>query len=240
MAAKYTVEQIETVGTKCLFDSMGSQRDGWIMPDGHGVDYAGYAQLTFEPETIATSHKEGLMRARVAVATAMLNQHYSIYPCTDGEIRVEGDDTLQLVCMTAQAGKTTTNVLIVKFRAGATSWSSANLLNLTEALDTDQAWSPTFSKWRHGGWYVTNVRYPTGALGCVSNNYADGQWRIVCDSRRNGLNEPGDFTFATRDAAAKAERELVRIEAQGIQAKLASTQPLQRITFATAAAVAAA
>ena len=93
MAAKYTVEQIETVGTKCLFDSMGAQRDGWIMPDGHGVDYAGYAQLTFEPETIATSHKEGLMRARVAVATAMLNQHYSIYPCTDGEIRVEGDDT---------------------------------------------------------------------------------------------------------------------------------------------------
>ena len=66
---------------------------------------------------------------------------------------------------------------------------------------------------------------PNRALGCVSNNYADGQWRIVCDSRRNGLNEPGDFTFATRDAAAKAERELVRIEAQGIQAKLASTQP---------------
>ncbi|WP_202916044.1 hypothetical protein [Pseudomonas putida] len=240
MAAKYTVEQIETVGIKCLFDSMGAQRDGWIMPDGYGVDYAGYAQLSFEPETVATLNQEGLMRARVAVATKMLNEHYSIQPCAEGEVRIEKEDTLLLAFSMAQAGRSTTQVLKIKFSAGAASWRSASLFNLTEALDSDPSWSPSFSAWRHGGWYVTNVRYPTGAIGCVSNNYADGKWRIVCDSRRNGLNEPGDFTFASRDVAAKAERELVRIEALDIQAKLASTEPNQRTTFATAAASAAA
>src|SRR5580700_4881304 len=33
-------------------------------------------------------------------------------------------------------------------------------------------WSPVYSPWRHGGWYVDNVRYPSGAVGCVSRNYA--------------------------------------------------------------------
>jgi hypothetical protein len=67
-------------------------------------------------------------------------------------------------------------------------------------------WQPTFSKWRHGGWYVTNVRYPSGACGCVSNNYDDKKWRIACDSR------PFDKrpTFKTRDAAARAELVLVQ------------------------------
>lgn len=66
-------------------------------------------------------------------------------------------------------------------------------------------WTPLYSPWRHGGWYVDNVRYPSGAVGCVSNNYADKKWRIVCDPR------PFDEapTFTTRDAAARAERELV-------------------------------
>src|SRR4051812_29399717 len=40
-----------------------------------------------------------------------------------------------------------------------------------------------YSKWRHGGWYVHNVRYPSGAIGCVSRNYEDGKWRIACDPR---------------------------------------------------------
>ena len=31
-------------------------------------------------------------------------------------------------------------------------------------------WTPEYEKWRHGGWYVCNVRYPSGAIGCVSNN----------------------------------------------------------------------
>lgn len=73
-------------------------------------------------------------------------------------------------------------------------------------------WQPCYSKWRHGGWYVTNIRYPSGACGCVSANYPDGKWRIVCDDRRMyGIGQPGDFTFPSRDAAARAERELVRV-----------------------------
>lgn len=73
-----------------------------------------------------------------------------------------------------------------------------------------QAWNPTYSHWRHGGWYVHDVRHIGGACGCVSNNYPDKKWRIVCDDRRNDLGEEGDFTFPSRDAAARAEYELAK------------------------------
>ena len=58
-----------------------------------------------------------------------------------------------------------------------------------------------FSRWRHGGWYVDNVRYADGACGCVSRNYTDGKWRVVCDPR------PFDQrpTYSSRNAAALAE-----------------------------------
>ncbi|WP_298434879.1 hypothetical protein [Ottowia sp.] len=65
-----------------------------------------------------------------------------------------------------------------------------------------------YSRWRHGGWYVSDVRYPSGACGCVSNNYLDKKWRIVCDGRRQDLNEPGDVTFRSREEAARAEQVL--------------------------------
>jgi hypothetical protein len=61
-----------------------------------------------------------------------------------------------------------------------------------------------YTPWRHGGWYVHGVRYPGGACGCVSRNYVDKKWRIVCDSR------PGDITYPSRDAAARAEREVAQ------------------------------
>ena len=32
-----------------------------------------------------------------------------------------------------------------------------------------------YSRWRHGGWYVGIMRYPSGACGCVSRTYADKQ-----------------------------------------------------------------
>jgi hypothetical protein len=60
-----------------------------------------------------------------------------------------------------------------------------------------------YEPWRHGGWYVSNVRYPSGAVGCVSRNYADRKWRIACDSREE------DHTYPTRKAAAQAERDLI-------------------------------
>ena len=60
-------------------------------------------------------------------------------------------------------------------------------------------WTPEYEKWRHGGWYVTNVRYPSGACGCVSRNYPDRKWRITC-------GRPYDETFPSRAAAARAEK----------------------------------
>lgn len=74
-----------------------------------------------------------------------------------------------------------------------------------ERRQQDAAWTPRYSHWRHGGWYVTNVRYPSGACGCVSRNYADGKWRIVCEN--TGPGSEGDRTFPSRGAAARAERE---------------------------------
>jgi hypothetical protein len=73
-------------------------------------------------------------------------------------------------------------------------------------------WSPIFSKWRHGGWYVNNVRYPSGAIGCVSNKYIDKKWRIVCDDRLVEIDGEGDFTYKSRDAAARAEREIASLK----------------------------
>jgi len=64
-------------------------------------------------------------------------------------------------------------------------------------------WTPSYSRWRHGGWYVGNVRYPSGACGCVSNNYEDKKWRIAC----SGTDE---VTFPSRDAAARAEYVLAK------------------------------
>lgn len=68
----------------------------------------------------------------------------------------------------------------------------------------------TYDRWRHGGWYVAEVRYPSGACGCVSRQLTqpeppyerDGRWRIVCDGRAD------DFVYPNRDAAARAEWHL--------------------------------
>jgi hypothetical protein len=79
-------------------------------------------------------------------------------------------------------------------------------MNKSPPKDT---FKPVYSPWRHGGWYVHNVRYPSGACGCVSRNYPDGKWRVVCDER-----DPQP-TYSSRDAAALAELELTLIEARG-------------------------
>ena len=64
----------------------------------------------------------------------------------------------------------------------------------------------SYSSWRHGGWYVNDVHYPSGAVGCVSNNYTDKKWRIVCDPRPFETAP----TFRSRDAAADAEADAIR------------------------------
>lgn len=68
-----------------------------------------------------------------------------------------------------------------------------------------------YSRWRHGGWYVHNVRYPSGAVGCVSRNYSDKKWRIACDPRPFE-EQP---TFRSRDEAAYAEFLLIKSMAEG-------------------------
>jgi hypothetical protein len=73
---------------------------------------------------------------------------------------------------------------------------------------TTKHWAGAYSRWRHGGWYVHNVRYPSGAVGCVSNNYHDKKWRIACNSDEFE-DQP---TFSTREDAANAERIFVQRE----------------------------
>jgi hypothetical protein len=63
----------------------------------------------------------------------------------------------------------------------------------------------SYSPWRHGGWYVHEVRHPSGACGCVSRNYEDRKWRIVCDPRP--FEEAP--TFSSRDEAAQGEADLI-------------------------------
>lgn len=71
--------------------------------------------------------------------------------------------------------------------------------------EAQDRWQPAYEPWRHGGWYVTTIAYPGGAVGCVSRNYPDRKWRIVCDTR---LEAHDKHTYRTRDDAARAEREL--------------------------------
>jgi hypothetical protein len=83
-----------------------------------------------------------------------------------------------------------------------------------------------YEPWRHGGWYVVNVRYPSGAVGCVSRNYEDRRWRIVCDERED------DYTYPSREAAARAERGLIAAGILGggeTKSALARKAALQRL-----------
>ncbi len=90
------------------------------------------------------------------------------------------------------------------------------VFDFTEALAEDDDWVPMFSAWRKGGWYVWNIARPEGGCGCVSRNYADGKWRIVSDPHRDEPGAPGDFTYATRTEAAKAERALIAEQARAL------------------------
>lgn len=74
-----------------------------------------------------------------------------------------------------------------------------------ETYDPPAGWEPVFSPWRHGGWYVDNVYYVSGAIGCVSRNYPDKKWRIACDSRF-------DVIYPSRVAAARAEYVIAETE----------------------------
>lgn len=73
---------------------------------------------------------------------------------------------------------------------------------IADFISPDPHFEPRYESWRHGGWYVIGVRHANGGIGCVSRNYPDRKWRIVCDSRE------GDHTYKNRDEAARAEYAL--------------------------------
>jgi hypothetical protein len=77
----------------------------------------------------------------------------------------------------------------------------------------DAQWTPMYEPWRHGGWYVVNLHYPSGAVGCVSRNYEDHKWRIACGNNH-------DQTFPNRDAAARAERDKALAEYAKVRADI--------------------
>lgn len=74
--------------------------------------------------------------------------------------------------------------------------------------ERESKWIPQYEKWRHGGYYVTNLRYPDGAVGCVAK-LANGKWAIACPPY-HGV-EP--LQFSTRDDAANAEFYIVKAKA---------------------------
>jgi hypothetical protein len=69
-------------------------------------------------------------------------------------------------------------------------------------VDPDPDFEPQYEWWRHGGWLVLGVRHKNGGVGCVSRNYPDRKWRIVCDNRDD------EHTYRSRDEAARAEYAL--------------------------------
>lgn len=88
-----------------------------------------------------------------------------------------------------------------------------HLLDLAKEIrDEEPPTTFAYERWRHGGWTVLNIWYPSGAVGCVSNNYHDRKWRIACDPRPFE-EQP---TFRTRDEAALAEWLLVQREKAAI------------------------
>jgi hypothetical protein len=85
------------------------------------------------------------------------------------------------------------------FRCGGCHFESNEI---TDFIAPDPGFEPQYEKWRGGGWYVFGVRHKNGGCGCVSRNYPDRKWRIVCDSR------DGDHTYLSRDEAARTEYAL--------------------------------
>lgn len=73
---------------------------------------------------------------------------------------------------------------------------------IADFVAPDPDFEPAYTSWRHGGWYVHGVSHRNGGIGCVSRNYPDRKWRIVCDSR------DGEHTYRSRDEAARAEYAL--------------------------------
>lgn len=80
------------------------------------------------------------------------------------------------------------------------------LAELIQSIPTQFVYTPH----RDGGWYVSNVQYASGAVGCVSRNYPDRKWRVVCDPRGDAAP-----TYKNRDEAAAAEFVIAGLDRLG-------------------------
>lgn len=66
-------------------------------------------------------------------------------------------------------------------------------------------WRPRFAKSRYGGYFITNLYYPDGAVGCIvsARHTASGKFELACPPAGY------DKKFRTRKEAAYAELALV-------------------------------
>tara|TARA_R110002124_G_scaffold128157_2_gene288517 strand:+ start:3992 stop:4693 length:702 start_codon:yes stop_codon:yes gene_type:complete len=204
---KYSVEEIESLGVRCKFESMGAMRDGWIMPDGHGVDYAGFAQLRFEPKTISTDDKCALKLVRIAVAQSEFEagkQEHNWYAQSQW---VEQNGALICLAFQKRNGVEVQLFVSIQFLGSSAKAFCLSITNATDALDGGDQ-KPCFTKWHGGGWYVSNLQHTNGTVGCVFYSMDDHKWHILWDHVQGNK----DAGFKTRGDAARAEQELVRQE----------------------------
>jgi hypothetical protein len=71
-----------------------------------------------------------------------------------------------------------------------------------------ETWAPSYEKGRYGGWYVTNVRYPNGAVGCEQQlrgrqvaHRLSGQPNALPVTRRRRAGRTGAGLYQSRAAA---------------------------------------
>lgn len=71
------------------------------------------------------------------------------------------------------------------------------------------SWKPKYEPYKNC-YEISNLVYPDGTFGSVSNAYDDKNWRICREVRLvMEIGDPGDKHYPTRDAAARAELLMV-------------------------------
>lgn len=72
-----------------------------------------------------------------------------------------------------------------------------------------ETWEPSYSTWRHGGSYVDNLFHAGGGIGCIASARHTSSKKHESASFDLGK-------FATRDAAARAERDFAVAVTRGV------------------------
>lgn len=153
---QHSSTQIAQAGVECHFLVGGLPLKGWIMPDGMGVFHQDGITLEIPPESIVTTHKEGLRRARQGAATRHFERHVLSYaPLGHGEWFSE-DCKWVKEARTELAGLPGQLTIHVTFKAGA-----AELMRFYTEFQSD----------RHAQAHGSHSVRP----GCVGDAYAGGE-----------------------------------------------------------------